>query len=424
MTSGGGQRSRRADIVVVGGGPAGIGAALAAAERGARVVLVDEQPSVGGQLRYRVAPIAGIDWLDPELNGLPGVQLAAELAVRLEAAGVEVVSGVAWGLFQDDTRSATADGAAEYLHVLGILAGDDCYELRGRSVILATGSTDRVRPFPGWTLPGVLTARAAQIMLHVQRVLPGGRVAVIGSGEQAEEVANDLAQAGAQVVARVSDLAGLSVHGDGTVESIELDGEEHEVDAVVIALGRQPDPELALQARVELVYDAADGVHVPRRDARLQTSLPGLYVAGDAAGILSASESLGDGYLTGLTAAEADEATLAEARSHAPSPNVVRQSPLPFVQPADEVCVCRCEEVDTRAIRQAIAEGALTLNDVKRRTRAGMGLCQGISCLGTIAALLHAEAGVPLAEITPMTARPPARLIPLAKLAALETHEA
>lgn len=82
--------------------------------------------------------------------------------------------------------------------------------------------------------------------------------------------------------------------------------------------------------------------------------------------------------------------------------------------------VCRCEEITAGEIRQAIDEGALSLNDVKRWTRAGMGICQGIYCLRTIAGMIHDHAGVPRDQITPMTARPPARLIPLDRLAAME----
>ena len=84
------------------------------------------------------------------------------------------------------------------------------------------------------------------------------------------------------------------------------------------------------------------------------------------------------------------------------------------------VCVCRCEEVDAAAIKQAISEGAITINDVKRRTRAGMGICQGIFCTRTIAEMIHMQTGVPLEELDPMTARPPARLISVADLAGTE----
>lgn len=81
------------------------------------------------------------------------------------------------------------------------------------------------------------------------------------------------------------------------------------------------------------------------------------------------------------------------------------------------VCVCRCEEIDADAVRQAISEGAVTINDVKRRTRAGMGICQGIFCTRTIAEMIHRQADVALEELEPMTARPPARLMPVGELA-------
>jgi NAD(P)H-nitrite reductase large subunit len=86
----------------------------------------------------------------------------------------------------------------------------------------------------------------------------------------------------------------------------------------------------------------------------------------------------------------------------------------------DDTIVCRCEEISAGQVRSAIAEGAFSVNDVKRRTRAGMGLCQGIYCVRAVAAMIHAESGVPLAAIAPMTARPPARVVPLARLADME----
>lgn len=88
------------------------------------------------------------------------------------------------------------------------------------------------------------------------------------------------------------------------------------------------------------------------------------------------------------------------------------------------VCVCRCEEIDLTAIEEAIAEGAVTINDVKRRTRAGMGICQGIFCTRAIAHLIHQHAGVPLEELEPMTARPPARLLSVDQLVQLDGTKA
>jgi NAD(P)H-nitrite reductase large subunit len=91
-----------------------------------------------------------------------------------------------------------------------------------------------------------------------------------------------------------------------------------------------------------------------------------------------------------------------------------------YRQIPDDVLVCRCEETPASDVRQAIAGGATTINDIKRRTRAGMGVCQGIFCTRTIAEMVHAHAGTSYEDLAPMTARPPARLIPLARLAASE----
>lgn len=93
---------------------------------------------------------------------------------------------------------------------------------------------------------------------------------------------------------------------------------------------------------------------------------------------------------------------------------------MDYARIPDETQVCRCEETLASEVRQAIGEGATTINDVKRRTRAGMGVCQGIFCTGTIARMINAHAGVPLSNIEPMTARPPARLVPLVQVAAGE----
>jgi pyruvate/2-oxoglutarate dehydrogenase complex dihydrolipoamide dehydrogenase (E3) component len=161
-----------------------------------------------------------------------------------------------------------------------------------------------------------------------------------------------------------------------------------------------------------------DGCHVPVRSATLETSVPGVYVVGDAAGICSTAQALAEGELAaeaalggaGLSGAQERVAALRTERSPAVWWDV---NAIP-----DDVLVDREEQISAAEIRQAIREGAFTVNDVKRRTRAGMGVAQGIYSTRTIAAMIHAQAGVPLEELTPMTARPPARLLPLEALAA------
>ncbi len=423
-------------IAVIGAGPAGIAAALAAAEAGASITVIDENSAVGGQLRWRIAPLRG---LDEALDGLPACRAAETLRERLATAGVSVLAGtVAWGLFEDGSLAVAAPGGG--------------FRLRAEKIVVATGAVDLVLPFSGWTLPGVMTARAAQVMLHLHRVLPGRRVAVIGEGRDAAELVTDLETAGAEVVLRAADPAQVVASGEGRVEQVSVNGEQREANAVVIALGRQPDPELALQAQVDLGYSARLGCHLPLRNELLETSRPGLYVAGEAAGAVDLAESFAEGRLAGLAAAGASperittaQEKLARARSPERSADADRLRPwasdraqtetdasspwTSWVRAAtaegrdnslDRVALCRCEQVTIGEVRQAIEEGALTINDIKRRTRAGMGLCQGIFCTRAMALLLHAERGIPLSEIVPMTERPPARPIPLASLVEIE----
>ncbi|HEX5165078.1 MAG TPA: FAD-dependent oxidoreductase [Thermomicrobiales bacterium] len=394
---------RESDVAVVGAGPAGIGAALAAARNGVSVVLIDENSAVGGHLRWTLAPQTGFE---PALDGLTGIEIAGWAAGALADAGVGVLTdSVAWGLFEEN--------------VLGVATPDASFRLRARAVVVATGSTDSVWPFPGWQLPGVMTATAALRAMHLDRVLPGFRCVVLGAGSLAEVVASDLTSCGAAVVLRAGNVDGLVAGGDGAVAWVESDGQRTACDAVILAFGRQPDAELALQAQAALAYSPNDGVFVPWRDETLATRLAGVYVAGDAGGVGTAARSYVEGLVAGAAASGGDGLTDALERLREIAADQVPDSPLPAI--ADATLVCRCEEVSAASIRTAINTGAISLNDIKRRTRAGMGICQGIYCHRTVAQMLSTETGIPLDTIVPMTARPPARLLSMAAMADLET---
>ena len=289
------------DVAVVGAGPAGIAAALAASNAGAATVLIDEQPHVGGSLRWRIAPVNGLGNEFAELSGRPAFQLAGALSERLRQSKVDVVAnGVAWGWFEKN--------------VLGVVATGDSYELQAKSIVVASGSTDIVQPFPGSTLPGVMTSRAVMIFLHLHRVLPGRRFAVLGEGEDADEVVAALEAAGVDVVGTEKSVGGVRVTGDGKVEGIMLPGRSFEIDSVVIALGRQPDAELALQSLAQNVFSAGAGGVVPRRGISCETSTANLYLAGDAGGIVGVAEAMAEGRLAGLSAAEAGDDLVTAAR--------------------------------------------------------------------------------------------------------------
>ncbi|HYI15725.1 MAG TPA: NAD(P)/FAD-dependent oxidoreductase [Thermomicrobiales bacterium] len=394
--------TRSTDIAIVGAGPAGIGAALAAARNGARVVIIDENSALGGHLRWTMARQSGFG---DELDGLRGHEIASWATGLLANTGVEVLtSAVAWGLFDDNA--------------LGVLTADSSFQLHADRVIIATGSTDLTWPFPGWELPGIVTATCALRLLHLDRVLPGRRVAVVGAGSLAEQVVADLHACGGIAVARLPAVSDVTVGGSDRVEWIDDGGQRTVCDTVVLALGRQPDAQLALQAQVALTYSVDDGVFVAARDEALATSVAGVYVVGDAGGVNTPARAFAEGAVAGEAATGGTALASALERLRTIGRQTEPYPPLPAI--ADDTMVCRCEEVRANVLRAAIRDGAISLNDLKRRTRAGMGVCQGIYCNRAMAGMIASEAGVPIGSVVSMTARPPARLIPMAAMADLE----
>ena len=289
-------------VVVVGGGPAGLHAAVAAASAGARVSLYEEQDDLGGQLRYRAVEVRG-----------EGGRVSSALQTRARAIEAAAAAGVAlhgatavWGMFSGNR--------------LGVRSPLGTGTVRPDAVVLATGSVDSSVPIPGGTLPGVFSCRAIQILLHVHRVRPGRRFAVIGEGAGADEVVLDIGRGGGRVVGRFAGgTPGLRVGGDGAVESIEAAGTVAPVDIVVVAVGRQADPALALMAECVAGYSESLGGFVPKLDETLQTSVNGLFVAGDAAGVCDVETAIAEGRYAGIAAAAScgagDAVRLAEERA-------------------------------------------------------------------------------------------------------------
>lgn len=290
-----------ADVAVVGAGPAGIAAALAASSAGAKTVLIDEQSQPGGALRWSIARTGDLPGKFSDVSGVPGFQLANALRERLLDSNVQMaLRTTAWGWFAENALGVTAPG--------------ESYELQAKSIVIASGSTDIARPFSGSTLPGVMTGRAVLVFLHLHRVLPGRRFAVLGDGEDADQVVEAIEVAGAEVVCRAKSSANVRVTGNDQVREIQIADHSHTVDAVALAFGRQPDPELSFQSLALSVYAAGAGGIVPRRGNLCETSTQGLYVVGDASGIVRTAEAIAEGNLAGLAAADADASSIDAVR--------------------------------------------------------------------------------------------------------------
>lgn len=245
-------------VVVVGGGPAGLSAAVTAAEAGLRVTVVDERGAPGGRLRYDLPGRNSLDWYLSEC-----VRLGVELRTR----------AIAWGIFPG------------WAITLETPAGPDVIE--SDNVILATGSTDRAVAFDGNTLPGVISGIGLRRLIGEFGVLPGKRVLVVGDGPDAAATAHAVRTAGGQVAMLIAehDARSIVVSGSSGVEQISIGDKPYEVDIVAVAVGRQPDIQLATMAELEMVWAPDLGGWVPLHHLNGDGGLAGLYVAGDAAGI-------------------------------------------------------------------------------------------------------------------------------------------
>ncbi len=274
-------------LAVIGAGPAGLVAATQAARAGVETLLLEERAAPGGQLLYRAQPVAigsGGDGERPD-------RLREHLVAGALAAGVEIRTGaVVVGCFPGNELLVIEQGRAS--------------RVTPDALVVTTGSTDLPYPFAGATFPGVFSARGLQILLNEHQVRPGGRYAVIGGGQDAEELAVNIMLTGGEVVwSGIAPAPFLRAEGANGVHGLVVGQDRYQVDVIAIAVGRQADPALATMAGVPLGFSVELGGLVPLIDDRLATSIPGLFVAGDAAGAGSVAAVIAEGRLAGIAAA-------------------------------------------------------------------------------------------------------------------------
>lgn len=188
-----------------------------------------------------------------------------------------------WGLFPGWTVAASRDG--------------DPVTERVEAVILATGSHDRAAPFAGGSQPGVITAGAVHRLIAVHCLLPGQRFVVVGDGEDAGSAIETIEAVGGEVVLRVpeEDVRRMTAYGAGGIERVELDGSSVDADIVVMAAGRSPDVLLAAMAGCELIFEPATGAWVVRRHGDLESTVSGIWIAGDIAGCTDTATAESEG---------------------------------------------------------------------------------------------------------------------------------
>ena len=451
------------EFAIIGAGPAGMAAAVLAAELGLETVLIDEQGSPGGQV-YR-----GIERSQP--GSLLGTDYLAgrPLAAALRASRADYrPRATLWHVDPDGTLYLSTEGRTEML--------------RARRVLLATGAFERPVPIPGWTLPGVMGAGAAQILLKSADLVPEGRAVLAGQGPLLYLLATQLARAGAPPIALFETaplenylgsmrhlevlwpgrrmlikglglilavkragipirrgVRGLRAIGRQSLERIAWEGGELAADHLFLHEGVIPNVQVSLALQLRHEWDEEQLCWRPSLDEWGRTSLPDIAVAGDGGGIYGAEAAALSGRLAALDAAsqlgrigetERDRraapirAALDRERALRPFLDRLYRPARSVLVPAeDEVVACRCEEVSVGQIRRAARLGASGPNQLKAFTRCGMGPCQGRICGAVVSAVIADTVGESVAEIGTYRPRAPFKPITVGALADLDTGE-
>ncbi len=312
----------RKELIVVGAGPAGLSAAIEAAKCGVKATVFDENAAPGGQLFKQIHKFFGSKEHKAKIRGF---RIGQELLKEAEEAGVEVV------------LNATVLGLYPEKEVL-VQQGEEVKHYKGDAVLVATGAAENMVNFRGWTLPGVIGAGAAQTMMNLHHIKPGNRILMLGTGNVGLVVSFQLMQAGCEVVALADaapKIGGYGVHAakvartgvpfylSHTIKEVEgkdcvtgvtiaqvdshfqfIPGtEKHfDVDTVCVAVGLSPMAQLLKMDGIEM--DTSTGGFVPKCDEVGATSIPGIYAAGDVAGIEEASSAMIEGRMSGAAIAE------------------------------------------------------------------------------------------------------------------------
>lgn len=453
-----------ADLVILGAGPAGMSAAVRAAGLGLSVHLLDEQPRPGGQIWRDVTRAA------PQRGALLGRDYTegAALVHSLDHPGITHLAGATvWQIEADGSVAFSRGGRAQVV--------------RGRRLLLASGALERPMPLPGWTLPGVMTAGAAQILLKVSGIV-AERAVLVGAGPLLYLVAAQMVRAGAPPLALVETqtpadrlaalrhlpralfgpgylLKGLrlldelrrarvprhtgaraiAIEGTDRAEALVFTarGQRQRIacDTVLLHHGVVPDTQASRSLNLPHLWDEAQRSFRPQTDRWGRSAEPTVFVAGDGAGIAGARAATQAGQIAALAIAHDLGRLSAGDRDLAARPLraalTLETAARPFLDrayppaaqalaPADATLICRCEEVTAGAIRHTATLGSRGPNQTKAFCRAGMGPCQGRYCGLSVTEILSACTGRSPRDTGAYRIRAPLKPVTLGELAALE----
>jgi octopine oxidase subunit A len=439
------------DFAIVGAGPAGMAAAVLAADLGLDTLLIDEGDAPGGQIYRAIERASQTSPLGADY--LAGRKLVA--ALRASKAQYRPATAV-WHIDPAGARGGT----------LSLATAGKSETIAARHILIATGAIERPVPIAGWTLPGVMTVGAAQILLKTADLVPEGRAVLAGQGPFIHLVALQLARAGAPPVAVLETtrwasyaaaasrhvgalwagrrdgvavrrgVRGLRALGRRRVEAVAWDGGEIAADLLFLHEGVIPNTQISLGLGLAHEWDERQLCWRPTTDDRGRTSLANISIAGDGGGIAGAAAAALSGRLAALDAAhslghlDAGEhdrravpirAGLARKRAIRPFLDALYRPADSMLSPADDdILACRCEEVSVGQIRHAVRLGAAGPNQVKAFTRSGMGPCQGRVCGPIVSAVIARARGIPIAETGTYRPRAPYKPMTVGTLAGVE----
>jgi len=461
------------DLVIIGGGPAGIMAATVAVSLGASVALVDENRSVGGKVFQHTNQGTVTDPSD-KFETRIGAQILKDFDQVKDSVSVFLNTEV-WNFIGQKTISLYSKNNQ----------GIEEKQIIGKKLIIAEGAFERVVPFPGWTLPGVFSIGGLNALAK-GGVLPGKPFLVAGSGPLQLVVAHHLINAGAKI-AGIVDAASLAETAATALRSLTNIGAQRlrsgfdyiqnirnqkipiyrshiiakasginevekativrvnrswrpikgtekvlAVDAIAYGFGLIPSTTLTRMCGCRHTYDEHLGYWKVEHNEKMETSIAGVFAAGDGRTIKGYVAAIEEGKVAATEAAVQLGHISRNEADHLlePSQKKLKQfrqfgriiDALSAIRPgvleilSDDTIVCRCEEVTLGKIASSVADGAIDVNDVKRRTRLGMGHCQGRICGQLINELIWKFTD-DSKERTYFTPRIPAKPVPFEALA-------
>ncbi|MCK5190502.1 MAG: FAD-dependent oxidoreductase [Methylococcales bacterium] len=453
-------------LLVIGGGPAGLAAATTAAKQGVSCAVLDEQAGLGGQIYRAIESV-------PE-------QRAQQLGTEyLRGKALEAAFRESDAEYYPETKVWSLNKDRE----VGILRNNEVSIISADQVIVANGAMERPVPFPGWTLPGVMQAGAGQILFKSAGIVPDNGVVLAGSGPLLLLLAWQYLHAGVEVKALL-DVTPLGNHvtalpklpkallahhyltkGIGYqielkragipmlfgVSNLRAEGDEQlqqvcfkhrgkektiESELLLTHFGVIPHTWLTQAAGCKHQWDDSQQCWRPEHDEWGNTDISGIIVAGDGAGINGARSAEHAGCLAGLevlyaldviSQAERDKQAvndrkwMRDERHIRPFLEAYYQIPKSQLATADnDTIVCRCEEITAGQIRDAVKKGHDNSNQVKFFTRCGMGPCQGRQCSNAVAHIVADASGKSVEEMGHFRGRPPVAPLTLGQLAILD----